>query len=261
MSKKFLLLLLVPLLFCTGPITVSQAAVTTSDHITSRTISKWVYKSGEDSIKILNNDKPTEIKEVKFDIPHIRYGGLDSLNRTKTATAYLTKINLGRSNTRTEQIWRPTGWHNQPKYVNGTRVIPQNRGHLIAYTMTFNLDKSGNFKQGELGSIDNPYNLFTQTEFSNQKTMTQVEQKVRYALARNKKVIYKVSPIFHGQELMARGVLVQALSTDGSLKINRYLWNVQDKVKFDYATGKSKVDNNWRVPAIVNRQSNYLTRH
>lgn len=256
MRKKLLLLLLVPLLFCTGPITESHAA-TTSDHITSKAISKWAYKSGDDSIKILDNDKPTEIKEEKFDRPHIKYGGLDTLNRTKTATAYLTKNNLGRSNTRTEQIWRPTGWHNQPKYIGGIRVIPQNRGHLIAYTMTFNLDKSGQPKQGELGSIDNPYNLFTQTEFSNQKTMTQVEQKVRDALARNKKVIYKVTPIFHGQELMARGVWVQALSLDGSLKVNRYLWNVQDKVKFDYTTGRSKVDNNWRVPTVGERQPNY----
>lgn len=258
--KNFLLLLFVPLLLagCSTNQTTGQATpAATQQHLTAKDISQWTYKSGEKPVKILNNDKPTEIKKTDFNQSHIDYEGLDSLKRTKTATAYLTRNNLGRSNTRTEQVWRPTGWHNQPKYVNGTRVIPQNRGHLIAYTMTFNLNKSGQAQQGELGSIDNPYNLFTQTEFSNQKTMTQVEQKVRDALAQNKKVIYRVTPIFNGQELMARGVWVQAMSMDGSLKFNRYLWNVQNKIKFDYVSGRSEVDNNWKVPEVAGQHSSY----
>jgi len=260
LRKNILLLLLTPLLLAGCSTTSSQATAASSvkqSDITAKQISTWNYKSGEKSVKILNNDKPSDIKKTDFDQPHIDYGKLDNLNRTKTATAYLTRNNLGRSNTRTEQTWRPTGWHNEPKYIDGTRVIPQNRGHLIAYTMTFNLNKFGQNQQGELGSIDNPYNLFTQTEFSNQKTMTQVEQKVRDALAKNKKVIYKVTPIFRGQELMARGVWVQALSTDGSLKFNRYLWNVQDKVKFDYATGRSKVDRDLKVPVVSNSHQKY----
>lgn len=263
MRKNLWLVLLMPLILAgcsTTSSTTSQAKTNTAvqeSKVTAKQISNWTYKSGEKSVKILNNDKPNEIKKTDFNQSHIDYEGLDNLNRTKTATAYLTRNNLGRSNTRTEQVWRPTGWHNQPKYVNGTRVIAQNRGHLIAYTMTFNLDKSGQTAQGELGSIDNPYNLFTQTEFSNQKTMTQIEQKVRDSLAQNKKVIYRVTPIFRGRELMARGVWVQALSTDGSLQFNRYLWNVQDKIKFDYATGRSTVDTSWRVPAVANYQSKY----
>ncbi len=257
-----LLLLLTPL-FLAGCSTTSASQNTTTStvkqsEITTKQISGWTYKSGEKPVKIINNDKPSNIKKTDFDQSHIDYSGLDNLNRTKTATAYLTRNNLGRSNTRTEQVWRPTGWHNEPKYVDNMRVIPQNRGHLIAYTMTFNLNKSGQTQQGELGSIDNPYNLFTQTEFSNQKTMTQVEQKVRDALAQNKKVIYKVTPIFRGQELMARGVWVQAISTDGSLKFNRYLWNIQNNIEFDYATGRSKVDRNLKVPAVSNaHQKNY----
>jgi len=255
LRKNILLLLLTPLLLAGCSTTSSHAtaqSMVKQSELTAKQMSTWTYKSGENPVKILNDDKPSSIKETDFDKSHIKYGGLDNLNRTKTAIAFLTRNNLGRSNTRTEQVWRPTGWHNEPKYVGGTRVIPQNRGHLIAYTMTFNLNKSGQAQQGELGSIDNPYNLFTQTEFSNQKTMTQVEQMVRDALAQNKKVIYKVTPIFRGQELMARGVWVQALSTDGSLKFNRYLWNVQDKVKFDYATGRSKVDHDLKVPAVPN---------
>jgi hypothetical protein len=68
--------------------------------------------------------------------------------------------------------------------------------------------------------------------------MTETEQMVRTALAQNKKVIYQVTPIFRGNELMARGVWVQAISTDGSLKFNRYLWNVQNNIVFDYCNRK-----------------------
>jgi len=211
-------------------------------------MSNWTYTSGEEPVKVINNDQPTTIKAEDFTKAHIDYASLDSLNRTGTATAYLTKGNLGRSKSRTEQVWKPTGWHNEPVNVNGSRVIPQNRGHLIAYTMTFNLNDSGKEEQGHLGSINNPYNLFTQTAFSNQKTMTETEQMVRTALAQNKKVIYQVTPIFRGNELMARGVWVQALSMDGTMKFNKYLWNVQSGMQFDYATGRSKSDSSFEVP-------------
>lgn len=228
-----------------------------SSQLNAQEISTWTYHSADAPVKTLNNDQPTTIQATDFDQAHIDFGGLDNLNRTKTATAYLTRNNLGKSDTRTEQVWRPTGWHNEPKNVDGTRVFPQNRGHLIAYTMTFNLNKSGQTQQGQLGSIDNPYNLFTQTEFSNQKTMTETEQLVRDALAANKKVIYQVTPIFRDNELMARGVWVQAISNDGSLKFNRYLWNVQNKVVFDYATGRSTVDSNFTVPEVQSSNNHY----
>ncbi|KRO00782.1 extracellular cell surface DNA-entry nuclease precursor [Companilactobacillus kimchiensis] len=230
-------------------------------------MSNWTYQSGDNPVKILNDDQPTTLTATDFSTSRIDYSSLDSLNRTGTATAYLTRNNLGKSKTRTEQVWKPTGWHNEPKQINGERVIPQNRGHLIAYTMTFNLNDNGKTDQGHLGSINNPYNLFTQTAFSNQKTMTETEQLVRTALAQNKKVIYQVTPIFHGDDLMARGVWVQALSTDGTLKFNRYLWNVQSKIQFDYATGRSQADNNFEVAGddgrvqVVNSQYQNRNHH
>lgn len=275
MRKGILGLLLIPILLssCATNVTDQKTATTnktateqttkstTTDPTSAEEMSRWTYTSGQKSVKVINNDQPTTIKDSDFQTPHIDYSGLDKLNRTQTATAYLTRDNLGKSDTRTEQTWRPTGWHNQPKYVDGTRVIAQNRGHLIAYTMTFNLNQDGQTQTGALGSIDNPYNLFTQTEYSNQKTMTQTEQLVRDALARNKKVIYQVTPIFRDNELMARGVWVQALSTDGSLKFNRYLWNVQDQIQFNYTTGYSNVDTSFHVPTVHNSNSSYRRRY
>lgn len=257
MKKAILFILMLPLLL-TGCSNLSSGQATNStQQVSAQTIGQWTYRSNDKPVKIINGDKPT-ISYKAFEQSHIDFGGLDDLHRTKRATAYLTRNNLGRSYTRTEQTWRPTGWHNQPKYVNGQRVIAQNRGHLIAYTMTFNLNKDGKPDQGQLGSIDNPYNLFTQTEFSNQKTMIEIEQTVRNALARNKKMIYQVTPIFRGQELMARGVWVQGISNDGSVKFNRYLWNVQDQVQFDYATGRSRVNRDFRVPEV--KQQHYQSK-
>lgn len=271
MKKKIFFLLLLPFFLsaCSMQTNYSQKNATTDSKLTTaeqvNQMKQWSYHSGDDPIKVLNHDRPTTIKATDFTKAQIKYGKLDSLNRTKTATAYLTKENLGHSNTRTEQVWRPTGWHNEPKSIAGKRVIPQNRGHLIAYTMTFNLNDQGKSDPGHLGSIDNPYNLFTQTSFSNQKTMTEVEQLVRKSLAQNKKVIYQVTPIFRGQELMARGVWVQAISTDGTLEFNRYLWNVQSKIKYDYSTGRLRVDTEMQVPGddgftqVINnyRRNNY----
>lgn len=106
------------------------------------------------------------------------YGDLDALNRTTSVTAFIDQRNLGRSEGRERQKpWQPTGWHQ--KRVAGKEIV--NRGHLLAYTSSFNVDVDGNFKEGESGSQDNPKNLATQTAFSNQTVQTHYETLVRKA--------------------------------------------------------------------------------
>lgn len=147
------------------------------------------FKSGDKPAIQVNNGKST-LAASKWKHSKIEYGDLDNRNRTTTDTAYLDRHNLGKSAGRTPQTWNPTGWHNQPIRVSGSRVYPQNRGHPLAYTVTFNFDDNGNYKSGENGSLDNPKNLTTQTAFSNQKTMQIYEGRVRDAMAHGKKVIY-----------------------------------------------------------------------
>jgi MLTD_N. len=119
MKKVTFLLLLVSMLLtgCSSSTTASQKTTssqettakvqkkTTEDKTTSTTatqnisaeeLSKWTYNSGDNSVKVLNNDQPNTIKATDFEQAHIDYGGLDNLNRTKTATAYLTRNNLGK---------------------------------------------------------------------------------------------------------------------------------------------------------------------
>lgn len=210
------------------------------------TIANWQFASGMQAIKIVNHNQ-SQLKTTDWKYDHIDYAKLDHLNRARLATAYLDHSNLGRSAGRPAQNWSPAGWHNQPVTVSGKRVYPQNRGHLIAYTLTFNLNEDGKQESGAEGSSDNPKNLATQTAFSNQEPMQVYEEQVRNALERHEKVIYRVQPVYSGNELMPRGYWVQALSTDKKVNFNAYIWNVQPGVTFDYATGRSKADKNMTV--------------
>ena len=213
-------------------------SVDVSDKVTYEMLANLDYTAGTNAVKEVNgNHNELSAQEAVWSGPVIKYGALDSLNRATTATAYLDKSSLGKSEGRTAQTWSPTGQQQQPKR-SGKRVNAYDRGHLVAYTLSFNFDQDGNFKTGESGSLDNPKNLFTQTSYSNRQPMQVFERKVRDALKNNKQVIYRVQPVFRNDELMARGVWVQAKSTDGSLDFNSYIFNVQDGFVFDYSTGK-----------------------
>ncbi|WP_429971037.1 DNA/RNA non-specific endonuclease [Fructilactobacillus sp. Tb1] len=240
----------------TSLVPVASAAIAPNQTGTYTELASENYQSGSQAYDILNSDQPETVKASDYTSNKIDYSNLDNLNRAGTATAYLTKNNLGKSNGRAPQVFKPTGWFNQPKQVNGERVFPVNRGHLIAYTCTFNLNSNGQYASGDKGSIDNPKNLITQSAFSNQKVMQITEEMVRDALSENKKVIYQVTPVYQGMDLMAKGVWVEATSTDGTMHFNRYLYNVQPGIAFNYATGRSTVDTSMTVPTPAN-YSNY----
>lgn len=185
---------------------------------------------GRDSVAVNGNKSTLDFSN--WTTEHIEYSPLDNLNRAGKATAYLSKINYGKSEGRESQTWKPTAWlNNQQKN--------KDRGHLVAYTLSFNFDEDGNLSMGKQGSLDNPKNLFTQTSQCNRQVMTQFEQMVRDTIRQNKRVIYEVTPIFKNDELMARGVHIQAISEDDSLDFNQYLFNTDDNYNFDYANGRS----------------------
>lgn len=123
-----------------------------------------------------------------------------------------------------------------------------NRGHLLAYTSSFNFDMDGNYKEGELGSIDNPKNLATQSAFSKKKVQTHYETMVRNAQKiSGNKVVYQIVTVFRGNELMPRGYWLQAKDSNGTLNFNVYEYNIQPKIQFDYQDGTSKIDQQMSV--------------
>ena len=136
----------------------------------------------------------------------------------------------------------PTGWHSvQYRSVSGGSLY--NRCHLIGWQLT--------------GNDAVARNLITGTRYMNVEGMEPFESKVaEYLRSTGNHVMYRVTPVFRGDEAVARGVHMEALSVeDGGrgISFNVYCYNVQPKIKIDYATGESK-------STISGDKSGYRTR-
>ena len=202
------------------------------------------FKSGDKVYVYVNNNKSTLIKNA-WKVNKVIYSNLDNLNRTSHSnTAFLEPRNVANDSLRVRQFINPTAWHSNRE--NGTQIY--NRGHLIAYSVSAGIDQDGNYNpNNQSGDQNNPKNLFTQTAFSNQKIQTIFEGKVRNALKQGNKVIFQATPIFRGNELMARGINLQAISLNNNLDFNVYIYNVQPDYVFDYNNGRAKIDRNMVV--------------
>lgn len=155
------------------------------------------------------------------------YGNLDSFNRATTANAMLNQ-SLMPTAKREPLHWDPTGWHN--KRISSGWLY--NRSHLIGYQLT--------------GQNNNPKNLITGTEEMNVSGMLPYENEVADYLkeSSNNYVRYRVKPIFKGDELLARGVQMEAKSVgSNAVSFNVYVFNVQPGVVLNYSDGTSRVQN------------------
>lgn len=202
------------------------------------------FKSGDKAYVYVNNNKSTLIKNA-WKVNKVIYSNLDNLNRTSHSnTAFLEPRNVANDSLRVRQFINPTAWHSNRE--NGTQIY--NRGHLIAYSISAGIDQDGNYNpNNQSGDQNNPKNLFTQTAFSNQKIQTIFEGKVRNSLKQGNKIIFQATPIFRGNELMARGINLQVISLNNNLNFNVYLFNVQPDYVFDYNNGRAKIDRNMVV--------------
>lgn len=213
------------------------------------------FKNGTYGYEDVNGGKST-LNPNSWKTNKVIYSDLDILNRaSKSNTGFLEKRNLANGSLRVRQFVAPTGWHYNHK--DGEQLY--NRGHLIAYSVSAGIDLDGNYNVNHpSGDQNNPKNLFTQTAYANQQLQTIYERKVRDALKANKKVIYQATAIFNSNDRMARGVNLQAISTDGSLNFNVYIYNVQNGYKFNYSDGSAKKDSSVVVKELpANLQSHY----
>lgn len=209
-----------------------------------RKLANLDFRSGDKAYVYVNNNKSTLIKNA-WKVNKVIYSNLDNLNRTSHSnTAFLEPRNVANDSLRVRQFINPTAWPSNRE--NGTQIY--NRGHLIAYSVSAGIDQDGNYNpNNQSGDQNNPKNLFTQTAFSNQKIQTIFEGKVRNALKQGNKVIFQATPIFRGNELMARGINLQAISLNNNLDFNVYIYNVQPDYVFDYNNGRAKIDRNMVV--------------
>ena len=174
------------------------------------------------------------------------YSNLDALGRCGVAYANICKeIMPTEERGKIGQI-RPSGWHtaNYHELVDGNYLY--NRCHLIGYQLA--------------GENANEKNLITGTRYLNVDGMLPFENRVDdYVERTNNHVLYRVTPIFEGNNLVASGVLMEAHSVEDNGKgINFcvYCYNVQPGIDIDYATGDSKVSETNPVTNNANSAEN-----
>ena len=157
-----------------------------------------------------------------------RYSDLDALGRCGVAFANVSKETMPPDGDERGSISsvKPTGWE-QAKY-DGEYLY--NRCHLIGYQLS---DEDAN----EL-------NLITGTRFFNVEGMLPFENKVADYIKENSNnhVLYRVTPVFDGDNLLATGVEMEAYSVEDQgqgVCFNVFVYNVQPGIMIDYATGES----------------------
>ena len=157
------------------------------------------------------------------------YSELDRLGRCGVCVAC-----IGRDLMPTEERGpigqiRPSGWHTV-RYDFIEKKYLYNRCHLIGYQLT--------------GENDNEKNLITGTRYLNVEGMLPFENEVAWYVRRTgNHVLYRVTPIYDGKDLVASGVTMEAASVEdrgAGVYFNVFCYNVQPGVVIDYATGDSR---------------------
>lgn len=166
------------------------------------------------------------------------YSDLDSLGRCGVAYANICKEIMPTEERGAIGMVKPSGWHTV-KYndrIDGNYLY--NRCHLIGYQLA--------------GENANEKNLITGTRYLNVTGMLPFENEVAdYVESTGNHVLYRVTPIFDGDNLVASGVQMEAESVEdkgAGVSFNVYVYNVQPGVLIDYATGDSEADPGYVVP-------------
>ncbi len=185
--------------------------------------------SGSPYIEINDNEPFFEEKdftEESFE----NYSELDSLGRCGVATACVGLDLMPTQERGSIGMIKPTGWHTV-KYDCVSGKYLYNRCHLIGYLLT--------------GENANEKNLITGTRYMNVEGMLPFETMVAdYVEETGYHVLYRVTPIFDEENLLANGVEIEAYSVEDNgegICFNVFVYNAQPQIEIDYATGDSRL--------------------
>ena len=159
-----------------------------------------------------------------------QYSPLDGLGRCGIAYACVGEEIMPTEERGAIGMVKPSGWHTvKYDFVDGKYLY--NRCHLIAYMLS--------------GENANTENLITGTRYMNTEGMLPYENQVAdYVHDTGNHVLYRVTPLYEGDNLVASGVEIEASSVEDkgkSLSFHVYCYNVQPGVTIDYATGDSEL--------------------
>lgn len=183
-----------------------------------------------DNYVIINDNEPVFSESDLITDSFEKYSQLDKLGRAQMAYA-----NIGKDLMPTEErgsigMIKPSGWHTV-KYDIVSGKYLYNRCHLIGYQLA--------------GENANEQNLITCTRQMNTEGMLDFENQVaNYIKDTGNHVLYRATPIYEGDNLLATGIQLEALSIEDNgagVKFNVFIYNVQDGIEIDYATGDSRL--------------------
>ncbi len=179
----------------------------------------------------VNNNKPyfTYDELQRANEAFEEYGELDELGRCTYAIASVDQSLMPTTERGDISMIHPSGWHSD-RYDFIDQENLYNRCHLIGRMLT--------------GEDANKQNLITGTRYMNTQGMLPFEEEVAdYIKETNHHVLYRVTPIFMGDELVARGVLMEAKSIESdAIEFCVFAYNVQPGVTIDYNTGDNHLD-------------------
>ncbi len=185
--------------------------------------------SGEPYVT-LNDNRPCFSENDDTLEPFETYSELDELGRCGVAYANICQEIMPTEKRGDIGMIKPSGWHTvrYDDLVEGKYLY--NRCHLIGYQLA--------------GENANEKNLITGTRYLNVKGMLPFENEVAdYVEQTNHHVLYRVTPIFEGNNLVAKGVRMEAFSVEDKGKgvsFHVFVYNYQPGVKIDYLTGESQ---------------------
>lgn len=205
-------------------------ALTDEDYLTEFDISTIEAYSGN-AFAVVNDNKPyfndSDLVINAFE----KYSKLDTKGRCGVAYANICKELMPTEERGSIGPVKPSGWHTVKynDYISDNYLY--NRCHLIAFCLA--------------GENANEKNLITGTRYMNVEGMLPFEEQVAsYVERTNNHVLYRVTPIFEGDNLIASGVLMEAKSVedDGAgIEFCVYCYNVQPNIVIDYTNGDSRV--------------------
>lgn len=227
----FILLLLAS---CGIPMPLSDADTSDRTELngaqnTTITLSEIPEYSGEPYV-VLNDNEPDFTAADMTEQSYESYSELDWDERCGVAMASIGKDLMPTEERGSIGQVKPSGWQTV-KYDNVEGKYLYNRCHLIGFQLT--------------GENANERNLITGTRYMNTEGMLPFENMVAdYIKETGNHVLYRVTPIFEGDNLVASGVQMEAKSVedDGEgICFNVYAYNVQPGIEINYATGDSKL--------------------
>lgn len=229
LAMVLILLTILTLTACTNSIDVSLPDHTEKEHYVS--VTQIPEYTGEPYVEINGNEPDFTASELTTEV-YEEYSSLDSLGRCGTAEACIGEELMPTSERESISSVKPTGWKNE-KYDNVDGGYLYNRCHLIGYQLS--------------GENANEENLITGTRYMNTEGMLPFEDMVaEYVHETENHVMYRVTPVFEGDDLVASGVLMEAESVEDEgegVCFNVYVYNVQPDITIDYSTG-----DNWETP-------------